>query len=67
VWVFRGDRSTPKVAAFALDTDGIVQAAVALNAGRDIAGARRLIASRKIVNPARLADPLCRWNLLLTE
>jgi anthranilate 1,2-dioxygenase ferredoxin reductase subunit len=67
VWVFRGDRSAPKVAAFALDTDGIVQAAVALNAGRDIAGARRLIASRKIVDPLRLADPLCRWNVLLTE
>lgn len=65
VWVLRGDRSTPRVAAFALDTDGTVQAAIALNAGRDIAGARRLIASRRIVDPSRLADPNCRWNVLL--
>jgi anthranilate 1,2-dioxygenase ferredoxin reductase component len=64
-WVFRGDRSTPKVAAFALDADGTVQAAIALNAGRDIAGARRLIASRKIVDPSQLADPNCRWNTIL--
>jgi anthranilate 1,2-dioxygenase ferredoxin reductase subunit len=64
-WVLRGDRVKPSVAAFALGESGDVRAAIALNAGRDIAGARRLIASRKIVEPARLADPNCRWNALL--
>lgn len=64
-WVLRGDRGKPSVAAFALAASGEVRAAIALNAGRDIAGARRLIASRKIVEPARLADPNCRWNALL--
>jgi anthranilate 1,2-dioxygenase ferredoxin reductase component len=64
-WVLRGDRVKPSVAAFALAASGEVRAAIALNAGRDIAGARRLIASRKIVEPARLADTNCRWNALL--
>jgi NADPH-dependent 2,4-dienoyl-CoA reductase/sulfur reductase-like enzyme len=64
-WVIRGDRMKSSVAAFALAASGEVRAAIALNAGRDIAGARRLIASRKIVEPVRLADPTCRWNALL--
>ena len=64
-WVLRGDRLKPSVAAFALGPSGEVRAAIALNAGRDIAGARRLIKSAKVVEPAQLADLNCRWNALL--
>ena len=48
---------------FLLDADGRLQAAVALDRGQDIMGARRLIAARVPVDPGLLADsaqPLMR-------
>jgi anthranilate 1,2-dioxygenase ferredoxin reductase component len=66
-WIFRGDRPSRAFTAFAITPSGLVEAAVAINAGRDISGARRLMARRIVVDPAQLADPGCSWNVLLAS
>ena len=55
-WVFRGDPDAgPAFCAFALAQDSVV-GAVAMNAGRDVSGARRLIVSGCRIPKGQLAD-----------
>jgi NADPH-dependent 2,4-dienoyl-CoA reductase/sulfur reductase-like enzyme len=66
-WVFRGDRAAHAFTAFGLDAAGFVEVAISINAGRDIAGARRLISRRIAPDPGKLADPRCAWNVVLSS
>ncbi|MBV9373549.1 MAG: FAD-dependent oxidoreductase [Alphaproteobacteria bacterium] len=66
-WVFRGDRSGRAFTAFAVASSGMIEAAVSINAGRDIAGARRLMSRRLSVDLAKLVDPRCSWNTVLAS
>jgi 3-phenylpropionate/trans-cinnamate dioxygenase ferredoxin reductase subunit len=54
--VVRGSLEEQRFAAFYLE-GGLVQAVVALNQARDVQRAKRLIAARVPVDPARLRDP----------
>ncbi len=66
-WIFRGARQSRAFTAFAIAPSGLVEAAVSVNAGRDIAGARRLMSRRVAADPAQLADPRCSWNAILSS
>lgn len=54
--VVRGSLEERAFAAFYLE-GGVVRAAVALGRGRDVQRAKRLIAARARVDPAKLRDP----------
>ncbi|MGE0233466.1 MAG: oxidoreductase C-terminal domain-containing protein, partial [Flavobacteriaceae bacterium] len=41
----------------AVDAEGRLKGIIAINAGKDIAAARRIIAAGQKLDPARLADP----------
>jgi NADPH-dependent 2,4-dienoyl-CoA reductase/sulfur reductase-like enzyme len=64
-WVIRGDRAARAFTAFAIGPAGYLEAAISINAGRDIAGARRLIDRRITPDLAKLADPECKWNVII--
>ena len=66
-WVFRGDRPGRAFTAFAIAPTGMIEGAVSINAGRDIAGARRLITRGLLVDLAKLADAGCGWNAILAS
>ena len=53
--VLRGDPATARFAVFHLKGD-LIQAVEAVNAGAEFMGGRQLIASRRPISPARLAD-----------
>jgi 3-phenylpropionate/trans-cinnamate dioxygenase ferredoxin reductase component len=53
--VIRGDPAGAKFAVFHLKGD-LVQAVEAVNAGAEFMGGRQLIAQRRPISPARLAD-----------
>ncbi len=55
--VLRGDPGEGRFAVFHLDAQGRVQAVEAVNAPPEFMGGRLLIASRRQVDPERLADP----------
>jgi anthranilate 1,2-dioxygenase ferredoxin reductase component len=65
-WVFRGDRGARAFTAFAIGPAGLAEAAISINAGRDIAGARRLMSRGIVPDRAKLADPKCSWNVILS-
>ncbi len=54
--VLRGDIDAGKFALFHLTADGTVQAVEAVNAATEFMGGRRIIARRKRLTPARIAD-----------
>ena len=54
--VLRGDAAGHKFANFLLDAAGTIRAVEAINAPAEFMGGRQLIASRKIIDPSRLAD-----------
>ncbi|KVF00385.1 FAD-dependent oxidoreductase [Burkholderia vietnamiensis] len=55
--VVRGDPARGPFTVFGLGDDGRIVAAAAVNLGRDIGAARRLIAAGAMPDPQRLADP----------
>jgi 3-phenylpropionate/trans-cinnamate dioxygenase ferredoxin reductase subunit len=55
--VLRGDPASRRFAAYYLRR-GAVAAVNAINSGKDFLGGRKLIVEGRIVDPARLADPL---------
>ncbi|AOJ77741.1 anthranilate 1,2-dioxygenase system ferredoxin--NAD(+) reductase [Burkholderia ubonensis] len=55
--VVRGDPSKGAFSVFGLGDDGRLVAAAAVNLGRDIGAARRLIAAGAMPDPQQLADP----------
>ncbi|QSY97872.1 FAD-dependent oxidoreductase (plasmid) [Rhizobium bangladeshense] len=63
-WLIRGTLSSPSFAAFAI-ANGEVRGVFALNAGREIAGARRLMARGIRPDFELLADPRKNWNEIL--
>ncbi|MFD1911875.1 NAD(P)/FAD-dependent oxidoreductase [Halodurantibacterium flavum] len=65
-WVVRGVPSSDTFTAFAV-VDGEVRGVFALNSGRDIAGARRLMSRGIRPSPQELADPSVGWNKLLAS
>jgi len=54
--VTRGDRQGDSFCMLALGTDKILEAAVTVNCGREMAVCRRLMAAGKVLDHARLAD-----------
>jgi len=61
--VVRGDPATGSFSHFYLDGDRIA-AIVAVNAPRDLRAAKKLVQTRKSVNPASLADPAVQLQRL---
>jgi hypothetical protein len=64
--VLRGDMGGESFTIFELREDRVV-AATAINGARDIAVARRLIAQKRPVDRARLADPDTALRALLRD
>jgi 3-phenylpropionate/trans-cinnamate dioxygenase ferredoxin reductase subunit len=54
--VVRGDLDSGKFALFHLTADGVVQAVEAVNASLEFMGGRRIIAKRKRLTRAKIAD-----------
>ncbi|HDR8988622.1 anthranilate 1,2-dioxygenase system ferredoxin--NAD(+) reductase [Burkholderia vietnamiensis] len=63
--VVRGDPAHGPFTVFGLGDDGRIVAAAAVNLGRDIGAARRLIAAGAMPDPQRLADPAVGLKTLL--
>ncbi|KVE75255.1 anthranilate 1,2-dioxygenase system ferredoxin--NAD(+) reductase [Burkholderia vietnamiensis] len=63
--VVRGDPARGPFTVFGLGDDGRIVAAAAVNLGRDIGAARRLIAAGAMPDPQRLADPAVGLKTLL--
>lgn len=59
--IVRGDPQTRAFSAFAL-RDGAIEGVVAMNMGRDIAAARRLLSRGILPTPAQLGDAGLGWN-----
>jgi anthranilate 1,2-dioxygenase ferredoxin reductase component len=64
-WVVREYDNGQSASAFALGPGNAVEAVAAINAGRDISIARRLISRKKAVDRAALSDPQIGLQLLL--
>lgn len=63
-WIVR-EYDGQAASAFALGSGNVVESVIALNAGRDISIARRLMSRRKALDPAALSDPQFRLQLFL--
>ncbi|MGH7014777.1 MAG: NAD(P)/FAD-dependent oxidoreductase [Stellaceae bacterium] len=64
--VWRGGTGDKAFTVFGLD-DGKPVAAITMNNGRDMRAARELIARRRTVDPARLADPKVKLQDMVKE
>jgi anthranilate 1,2-dioxygenase ferredoxin reductase subunit len=63
--VLRGDPASSSFTVLGLDAAGRIAAAITVNAGRDMAVLRRLVAARAILPKAALADPAKKLSDLL--
>ncbi|WP_323122026.1 anthranilate 1,2-dioxygenase system ferredoxin--NAD(+) reductase [Burkholderia alba] len=63
--VLRGDPESGPFCVLALDAGGVLRAAAAVNAGREIGACRRLLAAGAPLDPQRLADPAVALRTML--